>query len=93
MSMLFRNQKQFNEVTRKVWGQLFGIFMRKARQNSCVPMEVIALLAGMSTAEWLAVESGNVPDPELLKPMTAALGIEPEQMGTMVQICRDAWTN
>ena len=43
---------------RRVWGQLFGIIMRKARQNSCVPMEAIALLAGMSTEEWLAVESG-----------------------------------
>ena len=93
MSMSIRNQKQFNEVTRRVWGQLFGIFMRKARQNSCVPVEVIALLAGMSTAEWLAVESGQVPDPALLKPMAAALGLEPEQMGTMVQMCRGAWGN
>ena len=93
MSMSIRNQKQFNEVTRRVWGQLFGIFMRKARQNSCVPMEVIALLAGMSTAEWLAVESGDVPDPALLKPMAAALGLGPEQMGTMVQMCRGAWEN
>jgi hypothetical protein len=67
--------------------------MRKARQNSCVPLEVIALLSGMSTEEWLAVESGNVPDPALLKPMTAALGIGPAQMKTMVQICRGAWTN
>jgi len=93
MSMSIRNQKQFSEVTRRVWGQLFGIFMRKARQNSCVPMEVIALLAGMSAAEWLAVESGQVPDPALLKPMTAALGISSEQMWTMVQMCRGAWEN
>ena len=93
MSMSIRNQKQFNDVVRRVWGQLFGIFMRKARQNSSVPMEVIALLSGMSAEEWLAVESGEVPDPAFLKPMTAALGIAPEQMGTMVQICRGAWTN
>ena len=56
-------------------------------------MEVIALLSGMSAEEWLAVESGDVPDPALLKPMTAALGIGPEQMGTMAQICRGAWTS
>ena len=93
MSMSIRNQKQFNEVTRRVWGQLFGIFMRKARQNSCVPMEVIALLSGMSTEEWLAVESGDVPDPALLKPMAAALGMAPEQMGAVVQMCRGAWEN
>jgi transcriptional regulator with XRE-family HTH domain len=89
--MSIRNQRQFYEVTRKVWGQLFGIFMRKARQNSCLPMEAIALLAGMSTTEWLAVESGNVPDPAQLKSMAAALGMGPEQMGTVVQICRGAW--
>ena len=47
----------------------------------------------MSTEEWLAVESGDVPDPAQLKPMAAALGIEPEQMGTMVQMCRGAWDN
>ena len=93
MSMIINNQEDFNRVNRQVWGQLFGIFMRKARQNSCVPMEVIALLAGMSTSEWLAVESGQVPDPALLKPMAAALGLEPEQMGTMVQMCRGAWNN
>jgi transcriptional regulator with XRE-family HTH domain len=93
MSMSIRNQKQFNEVTRKVWGQLFGIFMRKARQNSCLRLEVIALLAGMSTSEWLAVESGDVPDPAQLKSMAAALGMGPEQMGTVVQICRGAWGN
>ena len=34
MSMSIRNQKQFNEVTRRVWGQLFGIMMRKARQST-----------------------------------------------------------
>ena len=91
MSMSIRNQKQFNEVVRKVWGQLFGIFMRKARQNSCLPLEAIALLAGMSTAEWLAVESGQVPDPARLSSMAAALGMSPEQMGIVVQICRGAW--
>ena len=30
MSMSIRSRKRFHEVTRKVWGQLFGIFMRKA---------------------------------------------------------------
>ena len=32
MSMSIRNRRKFREVTRKVWGQLFGIFMRKARE-------------------------------------------------------------
>ena len=33
MSMSIRNQKQFNEVVRRVWGQLFGIMMRRARRE------------------------------------------------------------
>ncbi len=48
-------------------------------------------LAGMSTAEWLAVEAGDVPDPAQLKAMAAALGMNPKQMGTVVQMCRGAW--
>jgi len=93
MSMSIRNQKQFNEVTRKVWGQLFGIFMRKARQNSCLPLEAIALLAGVGVPEWLDIELGHVPDPAQLNSMAAALGMGSEQMGTVVQICRGAWEN
>ena len=91
MSMSIRNQKKFDEVTRKVWGQLFGILMRKARQNSCLRLEVIALLAGMGVPEWLDIELGHVPDPAQLNSMAAALGMSPAQMGTVVQICRSAW--
>jgi hypothetical protein len=93
MSMSIRSRKQSNEVIRKIWGQLFGIFMRKARQNSCLPLEATALLAGMSTAEWLEIEAGQVPDPAQLEIMAAALGMESEQMGVAVRICRDAWEN
>ena len=93
MSMYIRNQKKSREVIHKVWGQLFGIFMRKARMNSCLPLEAIALLAGMSTLEWLAIETGDVPDPAQLDSMSAALGMNPGQMGVAGRICRDAWEN
>ena len=91
MSMSIPSRKQFREVTRKVWGQLFGIFMRRARENSCLPLEAVALLAGMSATEWLAIEAGQVPDPAQLDSMAAALGMSLEQMGGAVRICRDAW--
>ena len=91
MSMSIRNQKRFHETTRKVWGPLFGIFMRKAREKSCLPLGATALLAGMSTSEWLAIESGQVPDPAQLNLMAAALGMSLEQMGGAVRICRGAW--
>jgi len=89
--MSIPSRKQFREVTRKVWGQLFGIFMRRARENSCLPLEAVALLAGMSATEWLAIEAGQVPDPAQLDSMAAALGMSLEQMGGAVRICRDAW--
>ena len=91
MSMSIRSQRKSNEVIRKVWGQLFGIFMRKARQNGYLPLEATACLAGMSTAEWLAIEAGQVPDPAQLDLIAAVLGMSPQQMGVAVRICRGAW--
>ncbi len=91
MSMSIRSQRKSNEVIRKVWGQLFGIFMRKARQNGYLPLEATACLAGMSTAEWLAMEAGQVPDPAQLDLIAAVLGMSPQQMGVAVRICRGAW--
>ena len=91
MSMSVHNQKKFNETTRKIWGQLFGIFMRKARQNGYLPLEATACLAGLSTAEWQAMEAGDVPDPGKLDLIAAVLGMSPEQMGVAVRICRGAW--
>jgi hypothetical protein len=65
--------------------------MRKAREKSCLPLEATALLAGMSTSEWLAIEAGDIPDPAQLDCMSAALGMNPGQMGVAVRICRGAW--
>ena len=91
MSMSIRNQKKSHEVLHKIWGQLFGIFMRKARMNSCLPLEAISLLARMSTEEWLDIEAGDIPDPAQLELIAAVLGMSPEQMGVAVRICRGAW--
>jgi len=93
MSMSFDDQRRFAETTRRVWGQLFGIFMRQARKNSILSMEAVANLAGMGADEWLAMEAGLVPDPSQLKLIAAVLGLRPEQMATMVQICRGAWAS
>ena len=91
MSISIRSQKRFHETTRKVWGRLFGTFMKDAREKSCLPLEATASLAGMSASEWLAIESGQVPDPGQLNLMAAALGMSLEQMGVVVLICRGAW--
>jgi len=91
MSMMIHDQKRFSETTRRVWGQLFGIFIRKARENSVLPLEAVANLAGMGAQQWLAMERGQVPDPSQLELITAVLGLSPEQMANIVQICRGAW--
>ncbi len=91
MSMLVHSQEQYGEVIRKVWGQLFGIFMRKAREESYLPLAAIANLARMRVPEWLAMEAGQVPDPEKLEEIAAVLGIGLEKMEIAVQLCRGAW--
>jgi transcriptional regulator with XRE-family HTH domain len=91
MSMSICSKKKSGEVIRRVWGQLFGIFTRKARENSVLPLEAVARLAGMGVEEWLAIEAGRVPDPEKLDLMAAVLGLSPDEMGVAVRICKDAW--
>jgi hypothetical protein len=91
MSMLICSQKKSSAVIRQVWGQLFGIFMRRARESSVLSLEGVARLAGLRVQEWLAIEAGRVPDPEQLDLMAAVLGLSPEEMGVAVRICRDAW--
>jgi hypothetical protein len=91
MSMSVRSRKRFTETTRRVWAQLFGIFMRKAREAGLFPLDGVARLAGMTTEEWLAMENGQVPVPAQLDLIGGVLGLNPEQMAGAVRICRDAW--
>jgi hypothetical protein len=89
--MMIYSQRRLSETTRKVLGQLFGIFMRKAREVSYLQLDGVARLAGMSTAEWLAIEGGQVPDPSQLELIAAVLGLAQEEMAKTVRICRGAW--
>jgi hypothetical protein len=91
MSMTIYSQRRFSETTHKVLGQLFGIFMKKAREVGYLPLDGVARLAGMSTAEWLAIEGGQVPDPSQLELIAAVLGLAQEEMAKTVRVCRGAW--
>ncbi len=91
MSTSIRNRRRFTETTRKVWAQLFGIFMRKAREACLFPLDGVARLAGMTTQEWLAMEAGQVPDPSQLDLIGASARAYPGADGLAVRICRDAW--
>jgi hypothetical protein len=92
MSRSSRSQKRFTETTRNVWARLFGIFVRRAREASILPLDGVACLAGMTPGEWLVMEAGRLPDPAQLDLIAAVLGLTPEQTEKAVRIYRLAWT-
>jgi hypothetical protein len=96
MSKSVRSQKKFDEsarkeIVRKIWAQVFGIFIRKAREESLLPLAAIASLACMRVPEWLAMEAGDVPDPAELNYIAAVLGLSPEKRAVAARLCSGAW--
>jgi len=86
------NQENFRRVQRLVWGQLFGLLIRKGREKKGRSPEEAACLAGMEPSEWLAVEAGRVPETAAqLRSIAAAIEFSNVQLATVVQICRVAW--
>jgi transcriptional regulator with XRE-family HTH domain len=73
------------------WGRTFGLFIRELREKKGYSVEEAALLAGMETKEWLAIEAGRAPDKELLEPMADALEVDHEVIARLVVFCQDAW--
>ncbi len=92
MSMTINNQEDFHRARRLVWGQLFGIFIKKGRETRGRSLEEAARRAGMEPAEWQAAEEGHVPATAAeLRSMAEALEFSKVQLATAVQICRVAW--
>ena len=52
MSMTINNQEGLHRVQRLVWGQLFGIFIKKGRETRGRSLEEAARLAGMEPSAW-----------------------------------------
>lgn len=75
------------------WGRTFGLFIRELREKKGYPAEEAALLAGMETEEWLAVEAGRAPGKEFLEPIADALEVEHEVIARLVVFCQDAWND
>jgi transcriptional regulator with XRE-family HTH domain len=77
----------------QVWGRLFGTFMQSAREKGGWSVEQTALLAGMDTAEWAAIEAGtHLPNSRHeLEAMADALEMEFAAMAQVVCLCRQAW--
>jgi 2-keto-3-deoxy-galactonokinase len=89
--MMFYGQDDLRSIRRMVWGRLFGQCVGKTRQAAGRSVAEAALLAGMESSEWAAVEAGYVPDPAQLRPMADALGLGYDKIATMAVLCRDAW--
>jgi transcriptional regulator with XRE-family HTH domain len=64
MSMSFSpSRPAFNPDTlcRKVWGMLFGQEIQALREKKRLSLDQAAARAGMTAAEWEAIEAGRVP--------------------------------
>jgi transcriptional regulator with XRE-family HTH domain len=92
MSIIVCNQDDFGRVNRRVWGLIFGLFIRKGREKKGYSVEWVAGLAGLEPSAWAAFEAGRVPETVVqLRSMAGALEFSDVQLATMVQLCRDAW--
>jgi transcriptional regulator with XRE-family HTH domain len=77
---------------RQVWGKFFGDLIRSARETRRLSVEEASRAAGMTVAEWEAIEAGTVPRiVERLHALAAGLGLEFEAVVPLVLFCRDAW--
>lgn len=80
------------DFRREVWGELFGSFLRDVRVEKGRSVEQAAAAAGMSAAEWEAVEAGQVPETvEQACRMGDGLGGDPMWMAPLVIFCGEAW--
>ena len=67
-------------------------FIRSTREKKGLAVEEAARLAGVTVAEWEAVEAGHLPDDwTQLGPMDNTLGTSCDQMGTFILFCHEAW--
>ena len=92
MSIIICNQDDLGRVNCRVWGLIFGLFIRKGREKKGYSVEDVAGLAGLEPSAWAAFETGRVPETVVqLRSMAGALEFSDVQLATMVQLCRDAW--
>jgi transcriptional regulator with XRE-family HTH domain len=77
---------------RQVWGEFFGDLIRSAREERSRSLEETAGRAGMTAAEWAAIETGTVPGTrEQLQAVAAGLDLKWEDIVPVALFCRQAW--
>ena len=96
MSNVFRSSSRSpctSAFRRQVWGDLFGNFLRDAREERGRSVDEAAEAAGMEAAEWEAVEAGQVPETwEQVRRVADGLGIDRSWMVPLVLFCHEAWS-
>jgi len=82
-----------NKYFQAVWAQMFGRFIESGRQKAGLSIEQAAVLAGMNTSQWTAIEAGvQLPKTRReLESMAYALGLDWPTMVRIVFLCREAW--
>ena len=81
------------EIRRKVWGELFGFFIKGSRNQANMSVEEAAALSGMTISEWMAIEDGHVPQQmDRLRAIAATLELSWDAMLNMLTLCQEAWT-
>jgi hypothetical protein len=91
MSIDFNRSNDVCKASRQSWGRLFGTCIEKTREACGRSLEEAARLSGMETAEWAAIETGCVPDPRQLHPMSDALGLRHDKIAMLACLCQGAW--
>ena len=80
------------EIRRQSMARLFGFCVQEARKNASLSIEDAARLSGMEFSEWLAIESGNVPqDLNRLRAMAETMHVNFDRIASWVLVCRAAW--
>jgi hypothetical protein len=78
---------------RQVWDEFFGDMIRSAREDKGRSIEEAAPRAGMTVAEWEAMEEGLVPGTrEQLVAIAEALEADLDAIVALAILCRLAWS-
>jgi len=77
-----------NDSSRQASADIFIWLLQVSRQSLGLSVDKAAHLAGMETAAWLAIESGQLPELNQMRPMAAALDLKVEQLAILDRMRR-----
>jgi transcriptional regulator with XRE-family HTH domain len=82
-----------NRYFQGVWSRMFGTFMASGREKAELSVEQAAVLTGMGSEQWSAMEAGAwLPETrQQFRSIAAALNIDWTTMVSIVMMCRGAW--